>query len=546
MGRHLPAEYESGLLYYEDEVIITDRNGNDQGTVGDSLIDVNPDWNIDRAGSKGNVAITVDGDVLSPNMWIEPYRTIYPEDGEPQRYQLGHFMLGNPGSQYSDGFLVDLGTPATHQTARGTDIIDSIAAVALRETFYTPVGGNIMQDIRVLIKMSTVGRMGRNLLTNHSFENESAGWRVPTFEDGAAGSAQWTPSGYATADGEKSFSPQINTGPPINSYVYTDQLVPIPDRASFMYLSGLSLRTIPQHAVSLRMGFRDEDNTNYGDTYSASNQMTVQVGQWFRHFIVAPVPQGATHVRVYCYVQMNVDAYPFGSRSSWDDIRLGTCDRMPLPDSRINLPPSDASATTRIQTTETKSIGYDAINADRCGAISHHAIFTDLSGHITTMPSRSAAETTPRRVYGPGDWRIVGGDVEIKPLSERMPNHFPAIKEAIGDDGETWYAEAWNDNPNDLNSIVHTDVYSAERIYAQDAVSQEALQAMADAARDHNSAQEELTFTIHPDHELTVYDVIEIADPNKPRAVGKWLIKNIGFQGPLMVITARRALGGWT
>lgn len=268
-----------------------------------------------------------------------------------------------------------------------------------------------------------------------------------------------------------------------------------------------------------------------------------QVGAYTRNIIVAPVPTGAAKARVYVAVK-RIGGGLASTKSGFDDIRLGTCTMMPLPDSRTNLPESTAVATTRIQTVAGKSIGYDAINADRLSAIQHNAIATDMDGRLTTQTIRTLAGATPRYTFGPGELDIL--DVvtpEISAISDKPFNHWRAVKEDFEDAGNSMAANSYNNNPADPFSVVNSGmVVSAPDITVQDAVDQAALQAIADAARDRYSLSETVRFACMPLVDITVYDVVAIADPDMPMLNGLWALNSIDASGDYLVVTATRAV----
>lgn len=544
--------YRSGVNDFRVEVYETDRDNGPGRELGDAVLHVEHDWDIDRAGSKSRVDIETHLGVLKPNMWIAPYITITPESGEIVRQQMGHFRLGRPGVTH-DGTVDPYGNPAKHQRASGADIIDDIAAFRLPEAFYTPINGVPMDDIRVLIKMATSGQMGPNLLANGSFESESANWPVTLgWGGGGSGSISWgpVPGGWAMPDGTKGWGPTFNAGVPAGANVYARQNVSIPPAASHLYMSGVAFpHTSGGYAQWMSVIFADETDTNITGFIDVGSRTVQLAGNRFsRIFGVVPVPVGAAIARVFVYVEDKVGGRTSAQRVIWDDVRVGTCTTMPLPDDRIRLPLSSAVATTRIQTGAGKSIGYDAINADRAAAIGHHAIYTDMTGAIITSPLRNTASASPSRTYGPGDYRFVDV-IEILPGDANVPNHFIAIKEDFENGANSLRANSYNNNPNDEFSVINTRrVISADPIMVQDAVDLTALQAVADSARDRVSAQEELRMSVLPDPPLQVHDVIRIEDPDHPEAFGNWAVEylrpGLNPADPVVEIGARRAIGG--
>lgn len=530
-----------GIVHIEDEVFITDRDNAVRIPV--ERVEIRPTWDIDRAGSKGQVSVTAEAGVLEPGMWLSTYRTITPERGEIIRYPRGHWHLSRPGIAYPGGHEMATGNVAVMQTASGSDIVDDIAGVSMTEAFYTPPGGHVLSDVVVLAKMATAGILGPNLVPNHSFENDLADWGN-AFEGGATGSVAFQPSNPATIavpEGRKVLGPTFNAGAPIGSrFIAYHQNQEIPAGAKYLYFSGLFYGYGYWWTPIVDVRFRDEVSTVIQDVVTP---FTPESYSWKRVFMVVPVPDGAFYFRFAIRAETTSAGAPWG-RPLWDDIRAGTATMMPLPDDRFNFPPSTAVATTRIQTSAGKSIGYDAINADRLNAIGFNAIATDMDGRLTSQASRTLANATPRYTFGPGDIEIVD-DVtpEITAIAEKPYNHWRAVKEDFQDASLSMAADSYNNNPNDPFSVINSgSVHSAPVITVQDAVDGAALQAVADAARDRYSLSETVRFAIMPLQELSVYDVVEIADPEMPELNGLWALNSIDASGDYLVITATRAV----
>lgn len=529
----------SGLRAYKDELVITDRNGQVIGDVGDALRSVSADWDVDRAGSKGQITVSARGGVLAPNMWVALYRTVIPEEGEIIRHQRSHFRLGRPGFRYTGAREIDTGTPVVEQSASGKDIVDVLASRVLPETFYTPVNGLVMQDVRVLLKMATCGVMGANLVPNGSFEdgatswlNESSAWIVPQIET----DPYWGPT-----DGVKALTYTFPAGHGFGSQGRYSRIIPVVPGQNRYYISGLSFSEGVRIDHAIHCSFY-ADPWAYISTNLLSGFANSPAGTWYRHFDVFDVPPGTAFIAFSVISERMADSTGYGW-GHWDDIRLGTCTLMPLPDSRFDLPESTATATTRIQTTRGRNFAYDAINGDRLDAIGHHAIFTKQSGALTTRPLRGLEDSEPLRIYGPGSFELLVAPVEIPP-GDTAYNHFVALKEDSEDATLSLYAEAVNDNPNDPYSVANTDVNTAPVINVPDAVDQDALQAVVNSAKDRNSTREEISFTILYDPDLTVYDVVEFVDPNHPAALGKWAVQSIADSGHQMTVRGRRVLRG--
>lgn len=520
-----------GILHIEDETFITDRNND--GRIPADRVELRPTWDIDRAGSKGQVSVTADAGVLEAGMWLSTYRTITPERGEIIRFPRGHWHLSRPGISYpAGGHEMDTGAVAVQQTASGSDIVDDISGVMLTEAFVTPVGGHVISDIRALIKMATAGIIGPNLVTNGGFDTSLSGWQVPTAANGVAR--------HSTSYGgtQESF---FNINAPVNTLQQVYQEFNIPSGSQYIAVSGLNRTTFPQHITGrLYIDFK----TTSGSVIDANVvENPLPENRWTRVFGVLAAPAGTERVRVYAQSRIHQQVNQ-SSNMFWDDIRVGTATHMPIPDSRINLPPSSATATTRIQTVGGKSIGYDAINADRLAAIGHNAIATDMDGRLTTQPARTLASATPRYTFGPGEIDLL--DVvtpEISAITEKPYNHWRAVKEDFQDASASMAADSYNNNANDRFSVVNSGIVrSAPQITIQDAVSEDALQAMADAARDRYSLSETVRFAIMPVQELTVYDVVAINDPDMPEINGLWAMNSIDASGDYLVVTATRAV----
>lgn len=538
--------FSSGVAEFSHEVYITDRDNVARIPLGDALLYVEADWDIDRAGSKARVNIETQQGVLAPGMWIAPEVTITPEVGEIVTQQMGHFRIGNPGGSQDGTLAIETGDPKYLQRASGGDIIDDIAAVRLPWTVITPANGAIVQDIKFLLTLATCGAIGGYRIPNGSFENGLTGWD-------AAG-----PGGIGSIAAETS-TPQtnpavgryladflFNAGRAAGDYLIRRHTATIPSGTSHIIVYGMGGKWTSSHSPIFYIHWTDENGTVFGGQINVATSPGVYQG-WTRHFRVIPVDPNASGVRIT--VGWIVDAaIATTSRSVWDDIQLRTVTRTPLPDNRISLPVSETKATTRIQTAMGKSIGYDAINADRLAALGHHAMFTDLSGRVTSMPMRDTASALPVRTYGPDDMRMVGVS-EIAPGDANVPNHFQALKEDFQNPAASIGSNVINNNPNDPFSVLNTGrMISADPIMVPDAVGIDELHAIAMNAMDRASMQEEITFMTLPDPTLQVHDVIEITDPSWPAAMGKWAIENIspGLSDidPLVTISARRTIGG--
>lgn len=523
-----------GIVHIEDEVYVTNRNN--EGGVAIDRVQIQPTWDIDRSGSKGQVSVTADAGVLTPGMWLSTYRTITPERGEIVRFPRGHWHLSRPGITYPGGHEMDTGNVAVMQTASGSDIVDDIAGVVLTEAFYTPVNGHVMNDVRVLAQMATAGIMGPNLVTNGSFENYGTGWTLATSapHGGSDGYDQWGAS--PPASGSRYWWWVTNASAPINTDRYASQDIPIPPGTRYVYASGMAMRLSSDQQDLMVV-------INGVYHFSPAWQRTAY-GVWGRRFLVAPVPDGVTSVTVVAYNQYKVAGPASGEVRFWDDIRLGTCTHMPLPDDRFDLPDSGAIATTRIQTSENKNTLYDAINADRLSAIGMNALATDMSGRLTTQTIRTLANATPKYTFGPNDIELLDMvPPEISAINELPPNHWRAVKEDPQDADLSMRADSYNNNANDPFSVINSGgIRSAQVITVQDAISQTALQAVADGARDRYSLAETVRFAIMPIRDINVYDIVAIADADMPEINGLWALNSIDASGDYLTITATRAV----
>lgn len=527
-----------GLVHISDETYITDRDD-----VSRTLLpgaDIHIDYDLDRAGSKGRLEVSVLGEHLSANTWLSTYRTVTPEIGPIQRWQLGHWRLGRPGLSSGGAWSMSDGQRVS-QSAQGSDIVSMIAAAGLTEPFYTPVNGVVMTDVAVLLQMATCGDMGPNLIANGGFEADGASWSIGS-DYGWDGTDNWSDvysgSAIPSAEGTKMWVAFSTANRPINANRYAFQAVTIPAGAQYLYLSGLSCTA-------------GEDTQKLIVDFGAAGRVTAPTptpyvwNKWVRHFVVAKVPPGVTTANVIAVNTFETAGNAFGQVRFWDDIRIGTCTQLPLPANRIVLPLVTSTATTRIQTAADKSIGYDAINADRLAAISHYAMSTDYSGCITTSPITALASRQARYTFGANDSKLLSTDVTIPAGNEEVYNHWRAIKEDQEDGANSLIAHSYNRNPNDEYSIVNTGArVSAPPIYVQDAVNQAALKAAADQARDSYSTKETVTLSTMLLPDLTVYDAIKFEDPALPYLSGLWAVNSIDQGDETMTITATRAIGG--
>lgn len=543
MSMVLPARRGSRVSHVETVVFETDRD-NSPGVEIPGITDVQVDWDIDRAGSKSRVDIATHKRVLRDGMWIAPYLRITPEVGDVIEQQLGHFRLGLP-TTVTDGSVDTWGDDKVEQSATGGDIVDLLAQAALPHTFYTMRNGHVMTDVHNLIKMATCGMMGPNLIPNGSFESESAAWFGPAWSSGGSGSFGWD-SFWEYPDGEKVFRTTFNSSNPAGGvgYVRTEDIA-IPSGAEFLYMSGVGYGPSNMR-MYLSMRFHDNDGSQIPGTIVDSNPSGARsrTMQWERQFKVVPVPGNAAYVRLWVF---SVDIAGGRSTSTiWDDIRLGVATQMPLPDHRISLPIDNAVASTRIQTTGGNSIGYEAINADRLAAIGHHAIYTDLTGRLTSSPSRDLGSATVARTYQEGDYRFIGA-TEVQRSANNRYNTVTAVKESFEEGVPPMFVTVWNDDPDDPWSVHYLGNvrYPNGPLMVQDAVDNDALESAALATLARATMQHTLRIQVLPDPTLSVHDVIEIVG-GPEEAQGRWLVEylrpGVSANNPIVEIGARRTL----
>lgn len=541
----LPKRHGSRISHVETVVYETDRDNSDGVQIPD-ITDVSVDWDIDRSGSKSRIDIITHKRVLNDGMWVAPYLRITPEVGDVQYQQMGHYRLQLP-STISDGSVDTWGDDKIVQEATGSDIVDLLADASLPFTFYTPVGGNVMSDVRALIKIATAGAMTPIPIANHSFEETPlwSGWSTG-FTNGAGGSFLSTPgsAGITVADGKRAFGITFDTRP-VNGYGFALQYVTIPAGTTRLILTGLHLPYNAAYRGMMNLRFYDASNNLIPDATVTSRVEPERSVQWYRAVVVADVPDNAVSVRVYVESRVVAAGAPW-ARPMWDDIRLYGITNEPLPDSRINLPPSNATASTRIQTTGGNSIGYEAINADRLAAIGHHAIYTDLTGRLTSSPSRDLGSATVARTYQDGDYRFVGA-TEVQRSANNRYNTVTAVKESFEEGVPPLVVTVWNDDRDDPWSVHHLGNvrYPNGPLMVQDAVDNDALESAALATLARATMQHTLRIQVMPDPTLTVHDVIEITGgPEEAR--GRWLIEymrpGLSANDPIVEIGARRSL----
>lgn len=539
----LPRRDGSRVSHVETVVYETDRD-NAPGVELPGITMVEADWDIDRSGSKSRIDISTNQRVLRDGMWVAPYLRITPEVGDTIYEQLGHFRLQLPRTVI-DGTVDEWGADRIEQHATGTDIVDLLANASLPFTFYTPRNGHVMSDVHALIKLATAGVIGTNMFTNGGFEQEAAGWVGPVFTSGS-GAFSWSVSEeYGAPEGKKVFSTLFNTSNPAGGAAVIRTLdIPIRQGARYMYATGFRFG-LANSRMYLEMRFFDESKNLLGRTSSSPTGTPVRIpGRWVREFMVVEVPEQAFYVQMWVW---SVDL--IGGRSAgcfWDDIRMSTVSTMPISDDRINLPPSSAVATTRIQTVGGSSIGYDAINADRLSAIGHHAIYTDLTGRLTSSPTRDLASATVARTYSADDYRLVGA-YEVERSAANRYNTVTAVKESFEEGVPPLFVTVWNSDPSDPWSVHHLGNvrYPNGPLMVQDAVDTAALETAALATLARATEQHVLRIQVLPDPTIRVHDVIEVTG-GPEEAQGRWMIEYIrpGLSAidPIVELGCRRTL----
>ena len=527
----------SGANHIELAVYATDRDNVTRDPLA-FITRVEPDWDIDRAGSKGRVSVASHRRVLQDGMWIATYIRIVPEVGEIIEQQTGHFRMDVPSAEFDGSIGMD-GGEKVFQEAVGSDIVDLLASAQLPFTFYTPVNGDVMSDIRYLVKLATMGKVGPNLLTNGGFESGDSGWLASRSSGAGAVSMPTSVPQSNPPEGNRLADFLFNSGRSAGEYLRIYRDVAIPPDTRYLMVSGIANRATSNHDCQLHVQWRDGS----GATISTHLAKGAGIYQgWTRFMFTGAPPPNAESVRVLPVV-ITSGAIAGASRSMWDDIQVRTITSEPIPDSRINLPLSVAKATTRIQTTGGNSIGTTAINADRLAAISHHAINATSDGTLTTSPSRTLDDATPSRTYGENDYRFRGLK-RIEPSTQNRYNTVTAVKESF-DGTPPLSVTVWNDDRDDSWSVHHLGNVGPQGgpVMVQDAVGLADLEAAARAKLALATMQEDLVIRVAPDPALTVYDVILI-EGGPIELQGRWLVQALTGatpERPYTDIMARRS-----
>lgn len=534
--------FRSSIFAIEPRVFKTDKLNEAREEITRWVDRLEVDGDIDRTASKLMLSIETFREVIADGDWIAPYLVVTPETGEASETQMGHYRLEPTAVTYSE-----TGAELTHGV--GGDILDSLAASVLPATFYTPKGGNVLQDVMMLIQMATRGRVGINLIQNPSFEQESGGnltgWaNNGTFSGGGSGTIQWQPTGYDVPSGDRVWGPTFNASPPAGAYASVRQDIAIPSSmiGSMMWLSGMWLPAHRDHRGYLQVDYFDASDVQIPGA-SLRTPLAIRTPlRWTREQAAGVIPENATKARVIVVVMDSAGGASSPRRSSWDDITFQVISGEPLPANRISLPADDVVASSRIQSVAGTSY-LKAIN-DRLAAGGYHALFTTMDGRLTTRKNRVVAIDTATRTYSDGDYRIVE-DIQIEVDASNRYNTVIAIKEDV-QSGTAMAAEAYNDNPNDPWNIYGDMGTVTNVITVTDAVDAAALQASADAELARASMQESIALSVLPDSELMVHDVIQMLTPG--RIEGKWAVEYLRWgmrmEDPLVEIRARRTLGG--
>src|SRR5699024_580409 len=98
----------SGANHVEMTVYETDRDNVSREPLA-YITSADPDWDIDRAGSKGRVEVASHRRVLRDGMWIATHIRIVPEVGDIIDMQTGHFRLEVPSAEFDGSVGMDGG-----------------------------------------------------------------------------------------------------------------------------------------------------------------------------------------------------------------------------------------------------------------------------------------------------------------------------------------------------------------------------------------------------------------------------------------------------
>lgn len=529
-------DIRSGLHLVETKIHKSDMYGNIGDEITGEVVAAGITSDLDRAGSKTHIDITAVGaaNLLPAGSWVTPVQGISREGEGTIKVQRGVFELGQPEVESAGvRFIV---------SNSGRDIVDLLARSALLDTFYTPVGGYVMGDVELAIRMLGITSMGPNLLPNGSFEDNLTGWAGPHHTSGGSGTYQSVIPQYPAPDGGKQFALYV---PPLapsgaRTYIYQD-ITSLPPGANRLFTSAVSFRFNVNEHAEVWAEFRNAsgarirlDRLRFTDAPAWAYQ---------RLAMVSDVPEGTITVRVYAMIDRDVEGQP-STRSAIDDIQVRPCTGDLLPASMLAMPPSTAKATSRIQHL-TSDARLAAVN-DRLSAISMMAVNATSDSKYTSRMSRDPNKDASVRQYEiEKDIRITG-DIQTWRNTSNKYNRVFAVKEDYTE-GTVMTAIAENKDLDDPWNI-YRSVLTPRRIDVRDAVDVATLQIAADQELAKASMQESVSFSIVPDPTLTVYDIIEITGPDTNPAIGKWAIESIDSgltaSDPLMHIGARRTKKG--
>ncbi len=535
--------YRSGVFTIEASVYKTDRLNETREDISRYLTHLGINGDVDRSGPKLECTLTTWRDVIDDGDWIAPYLTYEPETGDAVIAQMGHYLLDPPEVEYD-------GTETAYASSTGVDILELLNTATLPVTFYTPPGGNLMQDVRLLIQMATRGYVGANMVSNASFEAESNGTLTSwsnngTFAGGGTGSIGWLPGGTADIpSGERVWSVNFNPSQPAGSSasVYQDITLPSHLIGQRVWVSGLWLPGSNNHRGILSVDFYDASNALIAGKSIRTPEIMRPINQWNREHAQGLVPENAVRARLRVMVKDALGGFGASQRSSWDDIAFHTITGEPLPDSRVALPMESIKATTRIQSEFGTS--YLVAIDDRLRAAGYHELMTTMDGRLTARKLTELAQDAVARTYGPENSQVMDVVRVERDISDRY-NMVTAIKEDVSA-GLFLSTVVVNRNPADPWSIYGPKGQVPVEITVQDAVNIEALEAAANEHLARAMEREILTFGTLPDPTLTLHDVIEMDADN--RTSGRWGVTWIEWgtseADPLVRIGARRTLRG--
>lgn len=523
----------SSIVIAHPSIFRSDMAGNEYEEITDKIIDCRITSDIDRAGSKNRVQVTAVGqpDFLDVGSWISVRQDIGREGNGRQSVRRGVFELEQPE-------LVSKRDTFEIQNS-GSDLVDLLARSACLNTFYTPAGGLQLADAWMAIRMAGIASMGANLTSNGGFEDGVTGWNTGWNNGGATSSADAPTSvAFSIPEGKAVGRVQYTSSAVAGHYrnPYTD--VTIPTSAQSIYVSGLLWKGHADIRVRLFCEFRNASGQVLAPIYD--DEIDTRIAEkWHNAMMVLPVPAGATIARVGVETYVVVTTYTDMS-VHMDDIRCGECIGSLLPANLIEFPESSTGAITRIQHVATDT-RLASVN-DRLAGLGYMAVNATPNSRFTTRTSRDITNDSPARTYTLGaDARMIG-EIRMARNAGGMYNRVFAVKEDF-ESGTSMIAMAENRDPADKWSIHYRSI-SPLIIQVTDAVSQAALQAVADAALLQATVQESIVLDVVPDGDISVYDIMEVIASEGHPANGRWAIENIESNlrstNALMRISARR------